>query len=227
MNVFSYLRVSGTSQVDKDGFPRQQEAIAKFCARHNLICLGEFKERGVSGTIDAMDRPDFSDMLQKAEAMVDFKIEAIVVENMDRLARDLMVSELLLRECRERNIKIFCTDQGELIDMAQEADPTRTMLRQILGAVSQWEKTRLVQKLRSAKQRNRLKEGWTEGKKPYGHTQRERDLLSEMRAMQAIGHSYADIASAMNAAGHRSRHSKLWTKHTVLSVMTGRRQKVK
>jgi len=227
MNVYDYLRVSGSSQVERDGFVRQREAISRFRDKHNLVCLGEFSEKGVSGTVDGMDRPTFADMLQKAEALADFKIEAIVVENMDRLARDLMVSEFLLRECRDRNLKVFCADQGVLIDMAQsDADPTRILMRQILGALSQWEKSKLVAKLRSAKQRNRvLKAGWTEGKKPYGHHPGEGDILKAMKEYREKGFSYEDIAIELNAAGHFTRHGKRWSNDTVNSVLNRKRIK--
>lgn len=225
MNIYTYLRVSGTSQVDKDGFPRQRETIAAFCEKHDLVCLGEFSEKGVSGTVEGMERPDFADMLLKAEGITELKIEAIVVENMDRLARDLMVSEFLLRECRNRKLKVFCTDQCALIDMAEaNGDPTRVLMRQILGALSQWEKSRLVAKLRAARYRNKLKEGWAEGKKPYGHTPQECDLLVDMRQLQKRGFSLRQIAFEMNAAGHRTRHRRQWTRDTVFSVLSGKRR---
>lgn len=224
MNVFTYLRVSGLGQVDKDGFIRQREAVQNFISRNNLAGFGEFIEGGVSGTVEGMDRPTFRDMLMKAESLLDFKIEAIVVERMDRLARDLMVSEILLKECRERKIKVFCADQGHLIDMAEtDGDPTRVLLRQILGALAQWEKSCLVSKLRAARKRTKLQGLKCEGKKAYGNTQRERDILEEMQILVSIGNSYADVAAVMNERGYKTRHSRPWNKSNVHTALTGRR----
>lgn len=226
LNVFTYLRVSGLGQVDKDGFPRQREAIQDFLSAHKLVNLGEFVEDGVSGTVEGADRPTFRDLLMKAESLGDLKIEAIVVERMSRLARDLMVSELLLKECRERKIKVFCADQGHLINMAEEdGDPTRVLFRQILGALSQWEKSCLVSKLRSARKRHKLQGLVCEGKKPFGDTQRERDILEEMEMLKAIGNSYADVAAILNEKGYKTRHSKLWNKSNVHTALSGRRCK--
>ena len=47
-------------------------------------------------------------------------------------------------------------------------DPTRTLLRQIVGAVAQYDKASIVSKLRVARQRQREEHGRCEGAKPYG-----------------------------------------------------------
>jgi len=52
-----------------------------------------------------------------------------------------MTQEFLLAECRKRGLKVYSADQGQLIDMAENGgDPTRVLIRQILGALAQWEK---------------------------------------------------------------------------------------
>lgn len=231
MKVFSYIRVSGVGQVDKDGPIRQAESITAFCSRHGLQVLAEFKEEGVSGTVDGMDRPKFADMISRIDLfkMANeplLQVDAIVVERMDRLARDLMVSEFLLRECRQRGIKVFCADQGELVDMASEnGDPTRTMLRQILGAIAQWDKSVTVKKLRAARQRQRLEGHPCEGRKPYGFHAPEKKILEIAKQFRASGLSYEKIAYELNSEGYRTREGKQWTKANLFSVVTGRGQK--
>src|SRR5216684_107322 len=102
MKVFSYTRVSGRGQVEGDGQVRQLAASKHFCKIHNLDWRGDFFEAGVSGTVEGLDRPEFVAMLDYIAARKlppnPEIIEAIVVERMDRLARDLMVSEMLLKE---------------------------------------------------------------------------------------------------------------------------------
>jgi hypothetical protein len=46
-------------------------------------------------------------------------------------------------------------------------DPTRILVRQMMGAVAQYEKSQIVLKLRGARMRKRAKEGRCEGRKPY------------------------------------------------------------
>ena len=47
--AFGYLRVSGKSQVDGDGFPRQKAAIQKWAKANGFHIVQWFVEEGVSG----------------------------------------------------------------------------------------------------------------------------------------------------------------------------------
>lgn len=47
-------------------------------------------------------------------------------------------------------------------------DPTRTLIRQVLGAIAQFEKSVIVLKLRAARERVRKSKGRCEGRKPFG-----------------------------------------------------------
>lgn len=214
MKIFGYLRVSGKGQVDGDGQDRQQDSILAFCAKNQLPAPLFFFEAGVSGTVEAMDRPQFA-------AMLEAQPDCIVVERMDRLARDLMVSEFLLRECRQRHIPVYAADQGDLRNMAEDGgDPTRVLLRQILGAVAEWEKSALVMKLRKARDRKRALTGRCEGPVPYGSTDDERLVVEEMRVLQADGESLQTIASCVNILGRKRKDGKPWTKGSVYQVLS-------
>jgi site-specific DNA recombinase len=222
MNVFSYLRVSGLGQVDKDGPVRQRASIKAFADSFGLIVLQEFFDEGVSGTVECMERPGFADMLTKViiSQNTPFPIEAIVVECMDRLARDLMISEMLLKTCRENKVKVFCSVDSGLIDVASEADQNRTMLRQILAIVAQWDKTNTVEKLRSARLRMRAEGRRCEGSKPYGYFPAEKPVLERMKALHRKM-SLSELAFALNCEGFRNRAGRQWTKASVFSILTG------
>jgi DNA invertase Pin-like site-specific DNA recombinase len=232
MNIFSYIRVSGLGQVDKDGPERQRIAIKAFCEKHCLNVAAEFFEQGVSGTVEAMDRPAFADMLIKANTFNQagepaLRIDAIVVENVDRLARDAMVSELLFRECRSFGIKVFCAN-SDLTDVAtNDGDPTRKLMRQILGAIAEWEKTMLVRKMASARIRYKKVNGRCEGRKPYGTHPKEKEILDLIDKQLALPASYSSIAAYLNSAGLLTRMCKPWTKSSVLDVVTKRNQKTR
>lgn len=223
MIIFSYIRVSGKGQVDGDGPERQRESIRAFCQKHILAPLppAEFFEKAVSGTVDAMDRPEFARMIDAIEALPEGAYRCIVVERMDRLARDLMISEFLLAECRKRNIPVYSADQNDLRDMASDgADPTRVLLRQILGALAQWEKSALVLKLRKARDRKRALTGRCEGPLPFGTSPKELAILNTMRAFREEQKvSFSGIADWANRLGFLTRAGKRWTKHSVYQVI--------
>ena len=88
--AFAYLRVSGRGQVDGDGFTRQLTAIKKYAAANNIKIVSVFREKGICGATDWEERPAFSEMMG---ILLTNGIKTVLVERLDRLARDLMVQE--------------------------------------------------------------------------------------------------------------------------------------
>lgn len=223
IKCYFYIRVSGMGQVEKGGPERQLRACVDFCRAQGILYQPlPFSEEGVSGTVDCMDRPAFARMMEVIEYDPSpLKTRAIVVERMDRLARDLMVQEFLLRECRERGILVFAADQGALVDMAADGgDPTRKLIRQVLGALSEWEKSAIVLKLRKARERKRELTGRCEGPKPFGEgSDAERATLRSMLELAGICNSYQEIADRLNMAGLKTRRGNDWRKDTVFRTL--------
>lgn len=212
MNVTPYLRVSGLGQVDKDGEQRQLDAVLAFCTANNLHALKPRFEAGVSGTVEGVDRPQLAEIF-------DSGCKAIVVERLDRLARDLMVQELILKECRERGIKVFAADQP-FDDLASNSgDPTRKLFRQIIGALAEWEKSALVMKLRKARDRKRALTGRCEGILPWGQTPQGKRVLNYILTLRTLEIPVPRIASKLNQRGVTTRWGKPWTKRAVLHYL--------
>lgn len=215
MKVVGYTRVSSKGQVDGDGPTRQSEAIRKFCGDHNLKLVTLFHEE-ISGTTEL--REEFSRMIEFIEDVKD--IDAVAVERMDRLARDLMVSEFLLKELRTRKIKLFAVDQGVLIDLASDdGDPTRKLIRQILAALSEWEKSQLVLKLRLARERKTRLTGWQPGTRPFGDTPAELRTLNIIKNFLSRGMTQDRIAQLLNEAGLPTRFGKKWSQQKLSEML--------
>jgi DNA invertase Pin-like site-specific DNA recombinase len=85
------------------------------------------------------------------------------VENASRFARDLTV-QLVGHDMLKRDGFDFVPVDAP--DHFLNETPTAVMVRQILGAVSQFEKAALVEKLRRARQRVKAEKGRCEGRKP-------------------------------------------------------------
>lgn len=201
--AYSYLRVSGKSQIEGDGFPRQRDCIARYAQRSAVEIAQEFVEEAVSGTKDAFDREAYPALIL---AIKSSDVRLVLVERADRLARDLMVSEILLDEFRKLGVKVIAADDGTDLTV-EDGNPTKTLLRQMLGAVSQWEKSVIVQKLRAARVRMKKETGRCEGRKPYGHTDHERGVIQRMKSAQSLGYSLTSIASILNTEGIKPRGS--------------------
>jgi hypothetical protein len=131
-----------------------------------------------------------------------------------------MVQEVLLSECRKRDIKVFAADQGELLDLASDAgDPTRKLIRQVMGALAEWEKSQTVLKLRKARQAVKVRTGRCEGAKPYGVTPEERGILTALKLFVRPDSTLKDIASLLNREGFHTRHGGTWDEKSAFRVM--------
>lgn len=97
--AYAYLRVSGKGQVKGAGFGRQSAAIRRFAKAHRLDLADEFRDEGVSGT--EADRPGFRDMVTE---MLSNGVRLVLVESLDRFARDLGVQLQLLAYLQVKGI---------------------------------------------------------------------------------------------------------------------------
>lgn len=207
--VYGYIRVSGLAQRDGDGPERQKVAIVAFCQQHNLNLINIYEE-SISGTKDAYDRPAFGQMVTDAETN---GVTGIIVERLDRLARELLVQEVVITKLSEEaNLHVYATDNGQLEDLADaNADPTRVLIRQVLGALAQWNRSEITRKLAAARKRKREATGRCEGAKPYGVKPGEPKVLEVIRANVARGHTVESIANLLNSCGLLTRRGRAWT----------------
>jgi DNA invertase Pin-like site-specific DNA recombinase len=216
----AYLRVSGKGQINGDGFPRQREAIRRYAKAGGIEVIEEYRDEGVSGTKDLDDRDGLSDLMARIRSN---GVRVVLVERADRLARDLMVSEIILAEFRRLCVQVVAADSGTDLSVGDD-DPTRKLVRQILAAISEFDRSVLVSKVRAARVRKRRATGRCEGRKPYGTRPGEADvvaLIHKLRRKPRGGKrlSYDAIAARLNADGVPTRTGKAWIGPTVYGIL--------
>jgi DNA invertase Pin-like site-specific DNA recombinase len=207
IEAYGYIRVSGDDQAKKDGPVRQREAITVFMAANGLKMGGIFSDLGVSGTIEGVSRPGLMDLITTADLQ---GVKVIVVEKMDRLARDLIVSEMIIRELAKRGIRLFAVDLGFHDQVSADADPSRKLIRQIFAAMAEFEKSSLVLKLRAARERMRRAKGRCEGTLGYGGTNAGRMTLDLIAKLRTSGSSWGSIAALLNQGGVKKSNGSAW-----------------
>jgi DNA invertase Pin-like site-specific DNA recombinase len=188
--AFAYLRTSSATNVgaDKDSDKRQRRAITA-CAKANKIELvGEFYDADIKGTAPVHTRPAFSAMLQ---AILGNGVRTIIVESASRFARDLIVQETGFAYLRDLGITLIAADGHDF----SEETPTAVLIRQVLGAVSQFQKAELVAKLKGARDNKRKTDKtYREGRKPAPPEaiKLARRLRRQGLSLQAIGLKLAE-----------------------------------
>lgn len=210
--AFAYLRVSSRGQAapDADGFPRQRDAIARHAAANNIEIVATFEERGVCGGTEWEERPAWMDLVASLNG-----VRTIVIERLDRLARDLGVQEWILRELRKRDITLVSTAEPDL----GGADPTRVLFRQIMGAIAQFDRAMIEAKLRAARVRQRTRDGRCEGRKPFGSRPGESEVLEKIREFSTYQFSAKRIAAWLNLKNIATRRGGEWHPATVAKIV--------
>jgi len=212
----AYLRVSGKGQVEGDGFTRQLKAIREHATAHDIKIVTVYREEGVSGTKESADRPAWSALMTALHAN---GVRVVMIERLDRLARDLMVQETIIADLRKHGFELVSVAEPDL--MAN--DPTRILVRQMMGAVAQYEKSQIVLKLRGARMRKRAKTGRCEGRKPFGYYEGEALVLDRIKALRAEGLGFDRIAARLNEERVPTRTGRPWHGVVLNRILTGKR----
>jgi DNA invertase Pin-like site-specific DNA recombinase len=201
VKAFAYLRTSSAANIgeNKDSGRRQLAAIETYAKRAGVVLVGTYYDEAVKGG-DAVDtRPGFAAMLEALEAN---GTKTIIVETANRFARDLMVQEVGFAMLRERGINLVAADSPSSF---LDDTPTARLIRQVLGAVAEFEKAMVVAKLRGARDRKRRTGVKVEGRKSIAETKPETiEMARKLARARPKGgkRSLREISAALAAAGH-------------------------
>lgn len=210
-----YARISSVGQEGGDGLGRQTREIRDFAGSRGL-CVSEVFRESESGTADFEDRPIFMKMIQFC---IERDVGIIIVEGMDRLAREMRVQEALLIYLVSKNLTLLSARTGEDITEAVQSDPMRKALVQIQGVFAELEKGMLVQKLRKARTQVKIATGRCEGRKPFGYYPGEKDRLELIFELWKQGHVISQISMYLNIKGIKTRSGGKWTATTVKRII--------
>ena len=213
--AFGYVRVSsvGQSAGDRDGIPRQKAAIRKW-AEANDVRIVRWFEDSVSGKKDLDNRPALQDLLT---ALHGNGVKLVLVEKLDRLARDLMIQESIVADLLRNGFELISVIEPDLCSN----DPTRKLMRQILGAFSEYEATMIALKLRGARVRAAAKDpSYREGRKPFGFRPGEQEVIARIRELRGQGLSLSAITQTLTAEGCKPRAGARWHEKQISRILS-------
>ena len=220
--AFAYLRTSSAANVgaDKDSDKRQREAIRAYADRAGYEIVDEFYDQAVSGSDRIDERPGFQRMLARIAGN---GVHTILVENASRFARDLAVQlaghDMLKRE----GIELIPVDAP---DHFINDTPTAVLVRQVLGAISEFDKANTVAKLRAARERKRKEQGKCEGRKSHAELRPEAVTLARKLRRQSPKthrpmHSLRTVAGELAKAGYLNSNGRPFSASSVMSMLAG------
>jgi DNA invertase Pin-like site-specific DNA recombinase len=201
---------------------RQLAAIEDYAKRAGYVIeLPPYYDAAVSGSDPIESRTGFATMLSY---MVDHPdVRVILVENAGRFARDLVVQLTGHDLLKARGIALIPVDAP---DYFTQETPTAVLIRQVLGAVSQFEKAMIVSKLRLARDRKRAATGKCEGRKSHAEANPGAVALArKLHRQNRETHkrlSYRKIAAEMFKQKHMAASGKPYSASVIKSMLTRR-----
>jgi DNA invertase Pin-like site-specific DNA recombinase len=216
--AYAYIRVSTTGQLTGYGPERQEEMIRLFARRAGYDIAAIYQD---AHTGTEADRPEFTKMLA---AMMSNGVKTVIVESLDRLARDVTIQSILLAKLACEKLTLVAANTGEDITAALEADPMRRALVQMQAVFAELDRRMTVQRLRKGRDAKRALTGRCEGPLPY-RCDPERPLetatLARMQELKAQRPrlSLQKIADALNAEQRPTRTGTPWSRILVWQTL--------
>lgn len=233
MRVVAYVRVSGAGQIDAWGLDRQEAAIRQAAERDQYEIVGWERDEGVSGTLDATERPG----LRAAMDRIGNDAEGILVADVDRFARALHVQEAALAVVWKRGGHVVTATRG-LVDMDDPEDPGRKFLRQVMGAVVELEKGNIVKRMRQGRNAKAATGRKAVGAYAYGEqatgkgrdrdagpNPAEQEAIDVIMGLRAQNATYRDICELLTLEGYRPKRGGRWHPMTIQRIEERERER--
>ena len=103
-------------------------------------------------------------------------------------------------------------------------DPSRKLIRQILGAVSEYERSVIVMRLRSGRRRKNALGGYAYGAPPLGQRAEGKALVADLEEQRTLariaelrkaGRSLREVGTVLEAEGHLPKRGGSWHPETL------------
>ncbi len=178
MKVATYSRVSTSDKTQKPEV--QVEELRRFSSARGWEVAHEIVDHGFSGGTD--QRPGLKQLMALVRAR---EVDAVVVVKLDRLFRSLRHLVITLDEFQALGVTFVATK-----DAVDFSTPSGRLLIQILGCLSEFEKSLLVERTKLGLEYAR-RHGKRLGR-PQIHDP------EKIRALRSQGMSYSAIGKALN-----------------------------
>lgn len=213
------MRTSSAANVGdgKDSEARQRKAIEAYAKTAGMVIVDWFYDAAVSGADPVEVRPGFTAALARIAGN---GVRIIIVETANRFARDLMVQEVGFAMLKDLGIMLIAADSPTSF---LDDGPTSKLIRQILGAVAEFDKAMTVAKLKGARERARRLHGKCEGRKSYAEREGGQQLVALARQLRANPngrlHSLRAVATGLAERGYVTPNGIPYSASAVLSML--------
>lgn len=219
VEAIAYMRTSSATNVGdgKDSETRQRKAIEAYAKAASMVIVDWFYDAAVSGADPIETRPGFAAALTRIAGN---GVRTIIVETANRFARDLMVQEVGFAMLKDLGITLIAADSPTSF---LDDGPTSKLIRQILGAVAEFDKAMTVAKLKGARDRTRRARGKCEGRKSYVEREGGPELVALAQELHRNPNgrpvALRTVAAGLAARGYLTPSGKNYSASAVASML--------
>ncbi len=219
VEALGYMRTSSSTNVgaDKDSDKRQRAAIEGYAKSAGYVIVDWFYDKAVRGSDAVTERPGFVSMLNRIAGN---GVRTIIVESPDRFARDLAVQLAGHDHLRKLGVTLI---PATAPDFFTEDTPTAVLVRQVLGAIAQFDKATTVAKLKAARDRKIAAGEKCGGRKSYVERDGGKELVAlaiELRGTEGRPRSLLKVSADLAARGYVTPSGKPYSASAVASMLS-------
>lgn len=168
--TFAYCRVSTADQTT-DNQIAEIRAVGFDVADHRVVT------ETISGSVPAMERPQFSRLVDRLEAG-----DVLLVTKLDRLGRNAMDLRATVERLAACEVKVHCLALGG-VDLTSAAG---RMTMGVIAAVAEFERDLLIERTQSGLKRAKTN-GTRLGRPPALSEEEQREVVSKRLAGASLG----------------------------------------
>jgi len=181
MDVAIYARVSTASQTVENQLIELRDAAKRL----GWQVVHEIIDEGISGSKGRSDRPGFDRIFELVEQKA---VGAVMAWSVDRIGRSLQDLVSLMKELQRSSVELYCHQQN-----INTATPAGRMTFSIFGALGEYERSIIIERIRSGIARAKA-EGVRFGRpRVYGD-----EVRAQVIQLRAGGMRMRDIARELD-----------------------------
>jgi site-specific DNA recombinase len=224
--VIGYLRVSTRGQAEKGmGLAAQRQRVRDYAGEQGLE-LVEIVEEAASGAVKEgalfshKHRPILSRLIERAGQG---EYDVLLVASFDRLSRDYM-SLLFLK----RLLKTYGVETVSTLEENGNGDAVGELIERVIAAIHEFERRRLLERIKAGKEQKRATGGSIGGPAPYGYVSTAEGMTPNRADAPVVrrifeetrdGYTPGRIAKGLNADAIESPSGRAWNRQTVRNII--------
>jgi DNA invertase Pin-like site-specific DNA recombinase len=218
----AYLRVSTDQQAESGyGLDVQRDKITTWARANGYRITAWHSDEGISGTAGLDGRPGLAGCFRDVEASPG---TTLLVYRLDRLSRKLADQIVWTEQLEARGHPVVSVMEPDVGN-----DEMRDLVRNMLGAISQYERATIVRRMKDGRASKSQGGGYAYGSPAYGQRAEHGELVQDpeqqlvidrMADERARGASLRDIANMLNTEGITGSRGRPWHPATVSRVLS-------